>query len=209
MKILALVAGLLSAAAAGCTSVHTDTVETGLWENNPEKMHEACKLLRKLKLQGEVITKENLKHLGFNLDAPNVVVVSGVLALKRTFGDRVFQDEHGGEGPVADLEEYEKYTGYSVPYRRVETTSDRMYLSEVEVFQVGVQLQAFLLLKEGKLCYLEMYESHVDTYYSHYALMEGLITAIRAPGKAALNLLIKMEEYQHPGLTYFIPIPID
>lgn len=208
MKALVAVA-LLSAAATGCTSVITSTVETGLFENNPEKIVAAYENLEKRKLGDEIITFQDLEHLGFNLKAPNVETVPGTFALKRIFGDAVFRDKNGVEKPDINLEEFSKYRGYSIPYQRIEITSDRIYLSELEVLQKGSQVQIFLLLKQDKLCYCDLRAVTIDTRYSHYALLEGLIVAIRNPGKAALNTLKKLEEYQRPGLKFFVPIPID
>lgn len=209
MKLAALAVALFGAAVSGCTSVRTDTIETGLFENDADKFHTAWKDLRKRKQEGEVFTAKDLKRIGFNFEAPNVTVLSGVLALKRVFGEMAFQDQNGVEGPVNDLEEFDKYVGYSIPYRRIETTVDRIYISELELTQKGSQSQVFLLLRDGKLCYVERYSQTLDTYYSHYSVLEGVLDAIKAPGKAALKLLIKIENYQHPGLQYWVPIPID
>ncbi len=209
MKALALAVALLGAAVSGCTSVRTDTTETGLFENDPDKLVSAFEYLEEKTSNGERLTLEDLECLGFNLKAPNIEDMPGPTALKRIFGDTVFLDEKGAARADVNLSEFAQYRGYTIPYRRIETTTDRFYMSEYEQLQKGVQLQILLLLKKEKLCYCELRAVRLDTYYSHNAPLEGLIALIRSPGKAALKLLVKVEEYQNPGLKVFIPIPID
>ena len=211
MKSLVAVA-LLAAAGSGCTSTRISAVETGLFENDPEKMTAAYEALEKKVIGREALTLADLECLGFDLKAPNIEPLTGTIAFKRIFGDSVFRDKNGVEKPDFNLDT--KYRGYVIPYRWIETTSDRIYISEYEEFRKGTQVQILLLLKQDqplqdlRLYYCELQRARIDTYFSHYALFEGLIIMIKAPGKAALGIMEKLQEYQRPGLEYFVPIPI-
>ena len=208
MKILALVVVLLSAAAVGCTSTSVSSIETGLFENDPDKLVDAHDRLEQERLRGNVITRKDVMTMGFNLTAPNVAELQGPDALKRIYGDQVFRVAGDVEKMDTNLQQFARYRCYSIPYQWLETTADRMYISEVEVIRKGVQVQVRLLFNGDTLCYAGLQTATINTYYSHYALFEGIISLVKSPGKAALEITERVHNYTRPGLEYEAPIPI-
>jgi len=204
MKFVVLIAMIAAGVAGiGCTSVAVSEVESGLFENRTEKIIAAYELLGR-----EPITQEKLKEIGFDLSAPNIERIPGSTAFRRIFGDRVFNHGDGARKLNSAIKEFSNYSGFVIPYRKMITTSDRIYFSEKTVRREGELLKIILLFRDDMLCYHELEYSKVDIYYSRYAFGEAILTIIKSPGSAALDIIATLQEYQQPGLEPFIPIPI-
>ena len=201
---------LVLVTAIGCTSTKISTVETGLFENNPDKITAAYDELKKQVRSGKVITKEELECMGFDLRAPNIELVPGPDAFSRIFGGEFFLDKAGIGKLPSSFQELSRYQGYSIPYQELKTTADRIYISTQEIWRRGIQMKILVILKDDKsVCYHEMESLHVDTYMSRHAPLEGIITLIRGPGKVALSALETLREYETPGVTRITTIPIN
>ena len=194
-------------AAVGCTSTRTSRLETGMFDDKPERMVGAYEALA-VRSGVELLSKKDLEMMGFNLKAPNVENLPGPIALRRIFGDKVLQSSDKGHHIEESLEQLSEFRGFVIPYRHIRTVSDRIYFSEQEVFRQGKNLRILVLFRGDELCYHQLEYVEIDTYSSRYAFAQAVLFAIKGPGKAALSLLEVIKEYENPGIELIAPIPI-
>lgn len=206
-RILGPPAFLILMLVAGCTTTHVTSVETGMFNDDPEQILKAYSLVEEKSLvsgNGQAITKSELETMGFNFKAPNVEELAGPTALLKVFGPYSFRNVHKkDERPGDSLKQLEIYHGFSIPYKRISTTTDRIYFSNQETFKKGEQLNIFLIFNGENLCYHQVQYVKIDTYYARYAPAELLFLLFKAPGKAASDVLDALQSYQRPGIEDF------
>lgn len=198
---------ILALVATSCTSTRTIQIETGMFENDPDKILGTYEAVAG-RSNDEVLTKQDLERMGFDLKAPNVESIAGPIALKRIFGSLVFENSRGENSPTTLPEKFSDYRGFAIPYRNIVLTTDRIYFSTRNVFKQGHQLMIFVLFKGNFLCYHDIYAVKIDAYESRHAFAEAIFFIIKSPGQLARGVLNVLERYESPGLEPFVPIPI-
>ncbi len=199
---------LVLVAVAGCTSTKITQVETGMFDNSPERLLAAYELVENRIGNNEILTRQEFEAMGFDLKAPNVEDLPGQLALKRLFGDAAFKGRNGSKKAAASLNQFADYRGYVIPHKRIMTVSDRIYISEKEIFRTGESIRILILFRGDNLCYHQLECVKIDTYYSRYAFADAILSGLKGPGKAAAGILETLYEYERPGIKPFIPIPV-
>lgn len=192
---------------SACTTTHVTSVETDMFDNDPEQILKVYNLVEEKSLgleNGQVITKNDLETMGFNFKAPNVEEFAGPVALRKIFGPKSFLSVYKKDNrPSNSLKQLEVYRGFFLPYKRIVTTVDRIYFSTQENFRKGEQIDIFLLFNGENLCYHEIKYLKIDTYYARTAPLELLFVLFKAPGKAASDVLDTLQTYQRPGIDDF------
>lgn len=173
----------------GCVKTRKEEVKTGLFGDDPEKMLEAFKRVK----VGET-TREQLEKNGFNLNAPNVDRRGGVEAMDQLFpGGQSFQGvvreflEHGKDGEL--FKELNRYEMIRIPYKDIETTTDRIYLNKKETIREGRDILITIVFKDDVVVYapparrIDIKETSSDG-----AFLEGLIEFLDKYGKFGSNI---------------------
>ena len=206
-KKLLLPIALAAAVSSGCTNTRVSRIETGMFRDKPELLLDAYENLRQ-RTEKETLTRKEVEAMGFDLKAPNVEDIPGPLALKRIFGNAVFEKKMGDTSPERLLKKFEDYRGFSIPYRHLVRVSDRIYFSLQESRLSGDDIRILILFNGDKLCYHELECVKIDIYRSRYAFAEMLIELLKGPGRAAFEILESLHQFQNPGLEFFAPIPL-
>ncbi len=199
---------LLLALFVGCTSTDFSVLETGMFENNPEKIIQAYEKVGQLDGDSKAVPlkKADLELMGFRFSAPNVEEMPGPEAFQVIFGSEVLQN--GSDSKRGSVKELETYRGFYLPYRNISTTTDRIYFSHQETFQIGAVANILFIFKGDELCYHELRAIKIEAYQSHYAAGETLIRVLKAPGEASFAILEAMQVFQYPGMEILTKFPI-
>jgi hypothetical protein len=192
----------------GCTSTNVRVIETGMFDNEPGKIISAYEKVEQLEgnLEKTQLKKADLEAIGFQFSAPNVEKIPGSVAFQMIFGSLVFADNSGTKSDL--VAELGTYQGFYLPYQRISTITDRIYLSHKETFQTGEIADIFFLFKGEELCYYELRAVKIDVYRSHYAAGEILVKVLQVPGEAAYSILEAVSLYKYPGVEILTRIPL-
>ncbi|TSC82438.1 MAG: hypothetical protein G01um101419_594 [Parcubacteria group bacterium Gr01-1014_19] len=163
---------------SGCTTTKTESVKTGLFGDDVEKLMEAFDLV----VQGKTM-KEELECIGFIYDSPNVKVLPGADGMREIFGEQCFDTAMRDKNNVEPLlEELSHYEMVIFPLREVIEKEDRFYFSTKDTFTVGRDDELVFVLKDGKVIYKAPRLEKIDRHDSEHAFAEGLLHVIEKFG---------------------------
>ena len=166
-KILVFSALVLS----GCRTYDYTLIKTGLFNNNLQAMMAAYQ-----KIVPDLTTREELKNLGFNLDAPNVKRLDGPRAMKQLFGDNFFQNAFVTKSKLEEfLIELNYYEMVIVPYQDITQISDRFYISDKETYKKGDDLNIYIVFKDDKVVYRAKNYTEIKETRTSEAFLQGLL----------------------------------
>ena len=169
---------------SGCTTTRTESIRTGLFSNDAEKMMEAFDLI----VQGKT-TKEELEQIGFIYDSPNVKVLPGAEGMRASFGEQCFDTAMRDKNNVEPLlEELSHYEMIIFPLKEVIEKEDRFYFSTQDTFTVGRDDELVFVLKDGKVLYKAPRLQKIDKHDSEHAFAEGLFKLVEKFGGVAGKL---------------------
>ncbi|MDP3901781.1 MAG: hypothetical protein Q8Q37_02305 [bacterium] len=163
----------------GCTSTNHAITQTGLFDNDLDKM-----MLAYRQIEYGQTTKVDLENLGFDFEAVNVTHYSGPEAMREIFGDQMFNSVFNNAESDVVLEmdcmliDFNRYEMYSVPYVDMVTKSDRFYFSEKKNSRKGVEVHLSLVLKDKTVVYAGDRRVRVDEKGADSAFAAGLFDAV-------------------------------
>ena len=174
---------------SGCTTTKTEYVRTGLFDNDPQKMIEAFRVVE----QGKA-TKQDLEAIGFLSGAPNVKVLPGAAGMREIFGEQCFDTAMRDKNNVQPLlEELSHYEMIIFPLKEVIEKEYRFYFSTQDKFTVGRDDEFVFVLKDGIVIYKAPRLASIDRHESEHAFAEGLFKLVEKFGGTAgkINDLLK------------------
>lgn len=173
----------------GCVKTRKEEVKTGLFGDDPEKMLEAFKKVKVCET-----TREKLEEIGFHLNAPNIDHFGGVDAMDQLFkGGQSFQgvvNEFLKCGKDNELfKELNRYELVRIPYKDIETRTDRFYVNKKETTREGKDVLITIVLKDDIVVYAPAPRNvNIKETSSDGAFLEGLVEFLDKYGKFGSNI---------------------
>lgn len=183
-------APLIFLISVGCTTTHNESIKTGLFGDDINKIFEAYGVIDKC---GPNPTNEKLKELKWNFDAPNIERVPGPAAFRRIFGDNFFQGAGSDLAKMKEaLKEAEKFHAFFIPFKDIKVEKDRIYFSTQETHRSGDDLMIIFIFEKQDcgevLYYKDMQYVKIDSHESESAFAQGLSEFIDKYGKFGSNI---------------------
>jgi hypothetical protein len=150
---------------------HTVRIQTGLFNDNPDE------LLKKFnQIKEKETTRRQLRKMGFDEDAKNVVIDQGVEGLKKIYGPNYFDGTGRDKTDTKkDLSEHTRYVLISIPYKDLLIKSDRIYLNKKKTETKGLDMVLSIVLYDDVVIYRAPRKVYRDETEVDRAFLQGLV----------------------------------
>ena len=161
---------VLVIAVVGCSAHRYTNIQTGLFDNDFQKMMAAYD-----KVQPNITKLSDFKDLGFDFNKPNIQRISGHKALREMLGNDFFQSGFLSERKIEEITLLmNDYKMVVVPYQDLVEVRDYIYFSRRREELSGDDLKLTFVFKNDVIVYAARDYREVLEKRSDNAFMQGV-----------------------------------